>query len=63
MEVTREWLNKVSDEHGLTTGQQVLLNIHCGLPYVGKLLDEKIVHAVEMCKGYRGLSQSIRDLK
>ena len=54
MLVTREWLESVSDEKGLTRGQQELLNNHAGgLPYVGSLLDDEIARHVALCKGWR----------
>ena len=64
MQVTRDWLEQVSDERGLTKGQRMLLDIHCGLPYVDKLLDDFVAHFIEGCKGYRGEGlERIRSLK
>jgi len=54
MLITREWLDSISDGRGLTKGQQYLLNRWVGgVPYVGKLLDDKIAVFLEKCKGYR----------
>lgn len=55
VEVTREWLESVSDDNGLTRGQQTLLNIWChGTPYVGRQIPEYVAAFIEKCKGYRG---------
>lgn len=53
MIVSREWLDQVSDDKGLTRGQQQLLSMHCGFPFVGKLLNEDIARHVAICKGWR----------
>lgn len=54
MLVTRQWIDSISDQAGLTRGQQQLLSAHLGgLPYVGKLLDDKIAKHVEQCRGWR----------
>lgn len=54
MIVTREWLDAVSDDNGLTRGQRELLNNHAGgLPYVDKELDDEIARHVALCKGWR----------
>lgn len=63
MEITREWLDSISDERGLTRGQQTLLSIHCGeAPYVGKTLDDFVARFIEKCRGYRGMSDNVRRL-
>lgn len=55
MEVTRDWLDSVSDERGLTRGQQELLNIWCHeMPYVGKTIPDFVARFLEKCRGYRG---------
>ena len=57
MQVTREWLDQVSDEQGLTRGQQELLKIHLGAPpYDGQMLDDFVARFIEKCRGYRGLT-------
>ena len=63
MWITREWLDSVSDEQGLTNGQQELLMIHCGgHPFVGKEIPDFVANFIEKCKGYRGMSQELKDL-
>ncbi len=60
MQVTREWLDEVSDEQGLTRGQQQLLKIHLGEPpYVGRELNNYIAYFIGQCRGYRGIPQSL----
>lgn len=55
IEITREWIESVSDEKGLTPGQQKLLDIWCkGAPYVGKQIPDFVVAFISKCKGYRG---------
>jgi hypothetical protein len=62
MEITREWLDSISDERGLTNGQQQLLLIWCKeAPYVGKVIPDQVAHVIETCRGYRGIPQSVRD--
>ena len=64
MEVTREWLDKISDEGGLTNGQQYLLNEWCkGHPFVGKVIPDLVANFLEHCRGYRGIPQSVKDFK
>lgn len=54
MEITREWLDSVSDEQGLTKGQQVVLdNLTGGVPYVGKFITDQQANFLMYCKGYR----------
>lgn len=63
VEITREWLDEVSDENGLTRGQQQLLQIHLGEPpYVGREIDPFVHRFIGKCKGYRGMSKELRDL-
>ena len=64
IEVTREWLDKISDDKGLTRGQQTLLNIWCkDAPYVGKQIPEFVAAFVEKCKGYRGPDRDLSAFK
>lgn len=64
MVVTREWLESVIDEQGLTRGQQQLLKIHMGdSPYVGRLLDDQIGKVIQGCKGYRGPSEEFKAMR
>jgi hypothetical protein len=61
MVVTREWLERVSDEKGLTRGQIRLLDIHTGgAPYVGKTVSDFVANFVEQCRGYRGMPEELR---
>ena len=63
IQITREWLDSISDDKGLTRGQQQLLSIHCGdAPYVGKTLDGFVARFVEKCKGYRGMTPELRQM-
>ena len=63
MLVTREWLDSVSDESGLTRGQQALLKIWLGdAPYVGKELDDFVARFIEKCRSYRGPTQDEREM-
>ena len=64
MQITREWLDLISDDHGLTNGQQKLLNIWCqAAPYVDKLIPDLVAHFLEHCRGYREMPQHVRDFK
>ena len=52
MQITREWLDLISDDHGLTHGQQKLLAIWCkDAPYVDKLIPDLVAHFLEHCRG------------
>jgi hypothetical protein len=54
MEITREWLDSISDEHGLTKGQQVVLtNLTGPPPWVGKFINDQQANFLMYCKGYR----------
>jgi hypothetical protein len=54
MEITREWLDSISDDKGLTNGQQILLKVWCKeMPYVGKAIPNNVSAFLEKCKGYR----------
>ena len=54
-EITREWIDLISDEKGLTDGQQQLLDHWAkGSPYVGKFIPQHMGEFLEKCKGYRG---------
>ena len=64
MQVTREWIDQISDEQGLTKGQQTLLNIWCKeVPYVGKNIPDQVADFLTHCRGYRKLPQAIKDFK
>ena len=64
MQVTREWIDQISDEQGLTKGQQTLLNIWCKeVPYVGKNIPDQVADFLVHCRGYRKLPQAIKDFK
>jgi hypothetical protein len=64
MEITREWLDQISDEQGLTKGQQQLLSVWCKEPpYVGKVLPNEVANFLEHCRGYRQIPQSVKDFK
>ena len=59
-EITRDWLDLISDEKGLTDGQQHLLNHWAkGAPYVGKFIPQHIGQFLEKCKGYRGTNNEL----
>jgi len=59
-EITRDWLNSISDEKGLTDGQQHLLNHWAkGAPLVGKFIPQHIGQFLEKCKGYRGTTNEL----
>ena len=63
-EITRDWLDSISDDMGLTNGQQHLLNHWAkGLPYVGKFIPEHIAKFLQLCKGYRPTSEEIKLIK
>jgi hypothetical protein len=54
VEITREWLDSISDEQGLTKGQQVVLTNFTGNPpWVGKFITEQQANFLMHCKGYR----------
>ena len=64
MEVTRDWIDQISDVSGLTRGQQQLLTIWCGeAPYVGKMLPDGIATFIEKCRGWRKTPQEVRELR
>ena len=64
MQITREWLDLISDDHGLTNGQQKLLTIWCkSEPYVDKLIPDRVAHFLEHCRGYRKMPQHVKDFK
>lgn len=64
MMITRDWLDQVSDESGLTKGQQQLLTIWCeSVPYVGKLIPDEVAQFIEKCKGWRKTAQEVRALR
>lgn len=54
MKITREWIESVSDEKGLTPGQQKVLATWTNPPIVGATIPDHIARFVEGCKGYRG---------
>ena len=64
MRITREWLDLISDDHGLTNGQQNLLAIWCkNAPYVDKPIPDQVAHFLEHCRGYRQIPQHVKDFK
>ena len=64
MQITREWLDQISDHEGLTRGQQKLLTIWCkSEPYVDKLIPDRVAHFLEHCRGYRKMPQHVKDFK
>ena len=64
MQITREWLDLISDDQGLTNGQKKLLTIWCkSKPYVDKLIPDNVAHFLEHCRGYREMPQHVRDFK
>jgi len=64
MEITREWIDQISDEQGLTNGQQQLLSIWCKEhPYVGKLIPDQVANFLLHCRSYRGIPQHVKDFK
>jgi hypothetical protein len=64
MQITREWLDQISDLEGLTNGQQKLLNIWCqSAPYVDKLIPDMVARFLENCRGYREMPQHVKDFK
>lgn len=63
-EVTEDWLKKVSDEEGLTKGQEYLLWKWCLTePWIGKQIPDQVAHVIGTCRGYRGMAQEIKDLR
>ena len=59
-EITREWIELISDEKGLTDGQQYLLTHWAkGSPYVGKFIPKHISDFLEKCKGYKGIKNEL----
>jgi hypothetical protein len=64
MQITREWLDLISDDQGLTNGQKKLLAIWCkSEPYVDKLIPDNVAHFLEHCRGYRRIPQHVLDFK
>ena len=64
MLITREWLDEISDEQGLTKGQQFLLHRWCtDLPYVGKEIPDQVANFLSGCRGYREIPQYLSELK
>lgn len=62
MRITREWLDEISDDKGLTKGQQQLLTKWCSeLPYVGKEIPDQVAHFLSGCRGYREIPQYIKE--
>jgi hypothetical protein len=63
IEITRDWLDSVSDDQGLTKGQRTLLDIWCkGVPYVGKTVPAHVANFVEKCRGYRGMTAELEGM-
>lgn len=64
MQITPEWLESISDEQGLTPGQQRLLAIwQERQAFVGfGFLPDQVAVFLEGCRGYRGMPQSLRDM-
>ena len=64
MQITREWLDQISDELGLTKGQQHLLAFWCKEhPYVDKEIPDQVANFLEHCRGYRKIPQTVKDFK
>ena len=64
MIVTQEWIDKISDEQGLTKGQTYLLNKWCkGEEYIGKEIPDFVGNFLKVCRGYREIPQHIKDFK
>jgi hypothetical protein len=63
MQITEEWLESIKDEQGLTLGQQKLLDIWAKRQhFVGyDMLPDQVAHVIATCKGYRGMSQRLKD--
>ena len=61
MKITKEWLESVQDEHGLTRGQEQLLAIwKARLRFVGyDHLPDQVAHVIKTCKGYRGIPKDV----
>lgn len=64
MIVTSEWIESIKDEKGLTRGQEQLMSIWKNrLHYVGYgMLPDQVAHVIETCKGYRGMSEELKNL-
>ena len=63
MKITGDWLDKVVDDKGMTRGQMKLLAIHTqGAPYIGQEIPDAVAHAIEQCRGYRGMSEEVQML-
>ena len=56
MQITKQWLESIQDEHGLTRGQAQLLDIWEQRIGPGQLPDH-VASFVEKCKGYRGVKE------
>ena len=64
MEITREWIEEISDEQGLTKGQQALLETWCkGHPFVGKVIPDQVANFLLHCRGYREIPERVRKFK
>jgi pyrroloquinoline quinone (PQQ) biosynthesis protein C len=64
MEITREWIEEISDEQGLTKGQQELLLTWCKEhPFVGKQIPDQVANFLKHCKGYREIPAYVKEFK
>ena len=64
MEITESWLEEVSDEEGLTKGQEYLLWRWCITePFVGKSIPDDVAKFIGYCRGYRGIPEHVRQFK
>lgn len=64
MKITREWLDEISDDKGLTKGQQDLLMTWCkDHPFVDKEIPDQVANFLKHCRGYREIPQSVKEFK
>jgi hypothetical protein len=63
MKVTEEFIESICDEQGLTNGQKYLLDKWCGRHIVGADIPDIVANFLLVCKGYRGMSQELKDFK
>ena len=60
MIVTEEFLEGISDEQGFTNGQKYLLTKWGS---IGADMPDIVANFLLVCKGYRGMSQELKDFK
>ena len=64
MQITKEWLDSIQDEQGLTRGQVTLINLWAKRQaYVGYgYLPNQVANFLAGCRGYRGMDNGLQDM-